>query len=74
MIALGIGAKMSCDAEGCDKWQPVQIVLLVSGGLGPRPSIPGWQIGASPGGAFACRCPEHQQVIQSVKPGARVTQ
>lgn len=70
MIRVPWPAKMECVQPGCSKHEPVDLFLTGAGGLVFRPqnaSAKGWQVQIANGGTgpFACRCPEHAQLVET---------
>ena len=68
MVTVDTPARMTCDAEGCDKQAGAKLVLMSNGGFAFRPSATDWQVRMpvnAPFGAFQTRCPEHRVTVES---------
>jgi hypothetical protein len=65
VIVISLPAHMECAEDGCTIVKRVGLCLMGDGTLRPRPAKDhGWQITYSQNGAFVCRCPKHNALIE----------
>lgn len=64
MIIIDLPAHAQCVEDGCKETMPIELGLLAGGGIGFRPTQPGWQMGhGGPGTALQMRCPKHARTV-----------